>query len=205
MKKIFQILIIGLALASCAKEDFGITEIDNPRAEKKVAMYGETVAVKFNADGPWFAELKFLDGGKWAEISQMKGIESAGPGIVRVRFSKNETEQERVAELYVAVRGKDEMLVATFTQAAGENVSAMSASLNEIMDKRLREDYLWADDYAKLTIDKKVNYDKFLYTHLTQLGDVNIEDGDIIEDILLLQAKGISIPIFPRLLILKLQ
>lgn len=178
MKKIFYTaVVLLLVMVSCAKEDFGITEIDNPRADKKVTMYGETVTVKFMADGPWYAELVTDDGKDWAVISQMKGIESAGPGTVRVRFSKNEKEQERKAELYVAVRGKERILAATFTQAAGENVSAMSASLNEIMDKRLREDYLWADDYAKLTVDKTVNYDKFLYTHLTQLGEINIEDG----------------------------
>lgn len=178
MKKIFYFVLAALLLAaSCAKEDFGITEIDNPRAEKNVTMYGETVTVKFMADGPWYAELVTEDGGDWAVISQMKGIESAGQGTVRVRFAKNEQEQERQAMLYVAVKGKERLLVATFTQTAGENISAMSASLNEIMDQRLREDYLWADDYAKLTIDKTINYDKFLYTHLTQLGEINIEDG----------------------------
>ena len=177
MKRIFQLIFVALAFASCAQEDFGITEIENPRADKHITIYGETVAVNFVADGPWYAELELQGGGEWATISQMKGYETAGPGIVRVRFSKNETEAERVAELYVMVRGKERMLVATFTQAAGENVSAMSASLNEIMDKRLRKDYLWADDYAKLNIDKTINYDKFLFTHLTQLGDINIEDG----------------------------
>lgn len=177
MKRFFQLLIVALAFASCAKEDFGITDIDNPRADKKITIYGETVAINFNADGPWYAELELQGEGEWATIAQMKGFESAGPGVVRVRFSKNETESERTAELYVMVRGKERMLVATFTQAAGENVSAMSAALNEVMDKRLREDYLWADDYAKLTIDKTINYDKFLFTHLTQLGDINIEDG----------------------------
>ncbi len=174
--------LMAFAVLACAKEDFGISEIENPRAEKNVTVYGETVTVSFIADGPWYAELELKNGGEWATISQMKGIESAGPGTVRVRFSKNETESERVAELYVAVRGKDRMLVATFTQAAGENISAMSAALNEIMDKRLREDYLWADEYAKLTVDKTVNYDKFLYTHLTQLGDINIEDGGYYRD-----------------------
>lgn len=173
---------MALAVIACTKEDFGITEIENPRAEKNVTVYGETVTVSFVAEGPWYAELELKSEGEWATISQMKGIESAGPGTVRVRFSKNETESERVAELYVAVRGKDRMLVATFTQSAGENISAMSAALNEIMDKRLREDYLWADDYAKLEIDKTVNYDKFLYTHLTKLGDINIEDGGYYRD-----------------------
>ena len=182
MKQILYLALTALAVLACTKEDFGITEIENPRAEKNVTVYGETVTVKFVAEGPWYAELELKSEGKWATISQMKGIESAGPGTVRVRFSKNETESERVAELYVAVRGKDRMLVATFTQSAGENISAMSAALNEIMDKRLREDYLWADDYAKLEIDKTVNYDKFLYTHLTKLGDINIEDGGYYRD-----------------------
>lgn len=182
MKQILYLALMALAVIACTKEDFGITEIENPRAEKNVTVYGETVTVSFVAEGPWYAELELKSEGEWATISQMKGIESAGPGTVRVRFSKNETESERVAELYVAVRGKDRMLVATFTQSAGENISAMSAALNEIMDKRLREDYLWADDYAKLEIDKTVNYDKFLYTHLTKLGDINIEDGGYYRD-----------------------
>lgn len=170
-------MLAAFSFASCATEDFGITDIENPRADKQITIYGETVAVNFVAEGPWYAELELEGEGEWAVISQMKGLEAAGPGVVRVRFSKNDTESERIAKLYVMVRGKDRMLVATFTQAAGENVSALSAALNEIMDKRLREDYLWADDYAKLTIDKTINYDKFLYTHLTQLGEINIEDG----------------------------
>lgn len=182
VKRLLYMALMALAVIACTKEDFGITEIENPRAEKNVTVYGETVTVSFVAEGPWYAELELKSDGEWATISQMKGIESAGPGTVRVRFSKNETESERVAELYVAVRGKDRMLVATFTQSAGENISAMSAALNEIMDKRLREDYLWADDYAKLEIDKTVNYDKFLYTHLTKLGDINIEDGGYYRD-----------------------
>ena len=178
MNRFINIFLVALAvLVSCTKENFGISEIDNPRADKNVAMFGETITVKFMAEGSWYAELATSDGGDWATISQMKGIEAAGPGTIRIRFAKNETEQERTADLYVAVRGKERMKVATFTQAAGENISAMSAALNEVMDKRLREDYLWADDYAKLTIDKTINYDKFLYTHLTQLGEINIEDG----------------------------
>lgn len=183
MKRLFYMLSLALVVvSSCAKEDFGISEVDNPRADRNITMYGETVTVKFVAEGPWYAELTTSDGGNWAVISQMKGIESAGPGTVRVRFAKNETEEQRIADLYVAVRGKERKLLATFTQDAGENVSAMSAALNEVMDKRLREDYLWADDYAKLTIDKTVNYDKFLFTHLTKLGDINIEDGGYYRD-----------------------
>ena len=182
MKRLIYVFVALASLIACAEEDFGITEIDNPRAEKNISMYGETVTVKFTADGPWYAELVFGEEKEWAEISQMKGFETGGASTVRVRFSKNETENERVVELYAMVRGKDKMLLATFTQTAGENVSAMSAALNEIMDQRLREDYLWADDYAELDIDMTVSYDKFLYTHLTQLGDINIEDGGYYRD-----------------------
>lgn len=170
-------MLAACAFASCAKEDFGITEVENPRADKQINVYGETVAVNFVAEGAWYAELELDGDEEWAVISQMKGFEAAGKGVIRIRFAKNEKEEEREAKLYVMVRGKDRMLMATFTQAAGENISALSAALNEVMDKRLREDYLWADDYAKLTVDKTINYDKFLYTHLTQLGEVNIEDG----------------------------
>jgi hypothetical protein len=56
MKKMFYTaVVLLLVMVSCAKEDFGITEIDNPRADKKVTMYDETVTVKFMADGPWYA------------------------------------------------------------------------------------------------------------------------------------------------------
>lgn len=177
MKRILLLMLAAFAFASCAKEDFGITEVENPRADKQINVYGETVAVSFVAEGSWYAELELDGDEEWAVISQMKGFEAAGKGVIRIRFAKNEKEEEREAKLYVMVRGKDRMLMATFTQAAGENISALSAALNEVMDKRLREDYLWADDYAKLTVDKTINYDKFLYTHLTQLGEVNIEDG----------------------------
>lgn len=177
MKRILLLMLAAFAFASCVKEDFGITEIENPRADKQINVYGETVAVNFVAEGSWYAELELDGDEEWAVISQMKGFEAAGKGVIRIRFAKNEKEEEREAKLYVMVRGKDRMLMATFTQAAGENISALSAALNEVMDKRLREDYLWADDYAKLTVDKTINYDKFLYTHLTQLGEVNIEDG----------------------------
>ena len=50
------------------------------------------------------------------------------------------------------------------------------------MHGRLVDEYLWADDYKKLDIDMEISYDKFLYTHLTKLGDKNIEDGGYYRD-----------------------
>lgn len=172
-----------MALASCAKDEGpGLSSIENPRADKQVTVYGETVSVTFQAEGAWTAELDLKTGEGWAEISQVNGNDKAGKGTVRVRFSKNDTESERVAELYVTVKGRSRSLVATFTQTAGENVSAMSAYLNDYMHNRLLNEYLWAEEYSKLDVDMSISYDKFLYTHLTKLGDVNIEDGGYYRD-----------------------
>ncbi len=184
MKKIFIFVLSALiALVSCDKDGLGgISEVDNPRAEKQVARYGETVTVTFLADGPWEAEIVLKEGEGWADIAQVKDNDKAGRGTVRVRFSRNEQGVERSAELYVTVSGGERMLAASFTQAAGDDSSAMSAFLNQYMHGRLQEEYLWADEYNKLDVDMEVPYDKFLYTHLTQLGDTNIEDGGYYRD-----------------------
>lgn len=184
MKKLFLLIVSAvIALASCSKDEMGgISSIDNPRADKQVARYGETVSVTFQADGPWEAEIVLKDGEGWAEIAQVKDNDKAGKGTVRIRFARNEQGTERVAELYVTVSGGSRTLVGTFTQAAGDDTSAMSAYLNQYMHNRLVNEYLWADEYSKLDIDMEVSYDKFLYTHLTQLGDLNIEDGGYYRD-----------------------
>lgn len=184
MKKLFLLIVSAvIALASCSKDELGgISSIDNPRADKQVARYGETVTVTFQADGPWEAEIVLKDGEGWAEIAQVKDNDKAGKGTVRIRFARNEQGTERVAELYVTVSGGSRTLVGTFTQAAGDDTSAMSAYLNQYMHNRLVNEYLWADEYSKLEIDMEVPYDKFLYTHLTKLGDTNIEDGGYYRD-----------------------
>lgn len=182
MRKIIIIAMAVLALA-CKKETGpGLSSIDNPRADKLVSVYGETVTITFAADAAWTAELQLKSEGDWAAISQTSGNEKAGQGIIRVRFSKNETEDERTAELFVTVDGYDKKLIATLTQAAGENKSAMSEYLNKYMHERLVNEYLWADEYAKLDVNMGVSWDKFLYTYLTQLGDTNIEDGGYYRD-----------------------
>ena len=183
MKKILiYILMTVAALSSCAPEEFGITEVDNPRQDKQVARYGETVTVTFMAEAAWEAEIVLSEGEGWAEIAQTLGQEAAGKGTVRIRFAKNDVGLERTAELYIKVAGGEGVLAATFVQAAGDDSSSMSAHLNEYMHKRLSEEYLWAEDYKGLDIDMTVPYDEFLFTHLTMLGDTNIEDGGYYRD-----------------------
>lgn len=181
-----RILLICLALSlaiSCVREEdtvSGLDAVDNPRADKPVSKYGETVSVSFLADAAWEAFLDLKSGEGWAEISQVKGNDGPGKGIVRINFSEN-TGEERSAELYVSVGGGERVLAAAFTQAAGESISGLSAHLNGHMHKRLLEEYLWADEYAGLKVDMTVPYDVFLGTHLSQL-KTNMEDGGYFRD-----------------------
>ena len=183
MKKLIIAAMAVLAAIACSKEKGpGLSSIENPRADKLISVYGETVTITFSADAAWTAELELKSEGDWAEISQISGDQKAGQGIIRVRFTKNEKEEERTAELFVTVEGYDRKHIATLTQAAGENKSAMSEYLNKYMHERLIKEYLWADEYAKLNVNTEISYDKFLYTHLTQLGETNIEDGGYYRD-----------------------
>lgn len=183
MKKLIIAALAALAVIACSKEKGpGLSSIENPRADKLISVYGETVTITFSADAAWTAELELKSEGDWAEISQISGDQKAGQGIIRVRFTKNEKEEERTAELFVTVEGYDRKHIATLTQAAGENKSAMSEYLNKYMHERLLKEYLWADEYAKLNVNTGISYDKFLYTHLTQLGETNIEDGGYYRD-----------------------
>ena len=182
MKKLILMIAAVAAIACTTDGGSALSSIDNPRAEKLVSVYGETVTITFVAKDAWSADLVLNGGGDWAVISQTTGNDKAGQGIVRVRFTKNETEDERSAELYITVKGASKERIATLRQAAGENKSAMSAYLNNYMHQRLLKEYLWADEYAKLNVDMNVSYDKFLYTHLVQLGNTNIEDGGYYRD-----------------------
>ncbi len=183
IRKAIFLIILTLTTVACNKVSGpGISAIENPKADKQISVYGETVTITFAANAAWTAELVLNGEGEWATISQTTGTESAGQGIIRIRFTKNENEEERTAELYVTVDGYEKELIATLTQAAGENKSSMSEYLNKYMHERLLKEYLWADEYSKLNVGLGIPYDKFLYTHLTQLGDINIEDGGYYRD-----------------------
>ena len=74
--------IVALATIACSKESGpGLSAIENPRADKLISVYGETVTITFTADAAWTAELELKNEGNWATISQTSGNEKAGQGI----------------------------------------------------------------------------------------------------------------------------
>ena len=183
MKKlIYMVLsaVLVLATGACQKEmvkDAGITNLSNPMAGKKVFYKGETVQVKFTAEAAWTAELSVDPTDNWVKIAKVNGDDAAGDGYVRLDFAANETGEERKVILWIQVHGKEHRLGVPLTQASQPESSKMSEFLNEKMDEILQEKYLWATEYRALKKDLTVNYSDYLYTHLTQLGETNIEDG----------------------------
>ena len=169
-----------LVAGSCQKEtvkDTGISNVTNPMEGKSVYYKGETVEIKFKASAAWSAELEFKSGSGWAQITREKGKDAAGDGSVRMNFDANDSGEERALVLWVRVNGKTDFHGFEIKQASQPESSAMSEFLNDKMDQILSEKYLWANEYRALDRDLSVNYSDFLYTHLSKLGDVNIEDG----------------------------
>lgn len=169
-----------LAAGACQKEtvkDTGVSNVTNPMEGKSVYYKGETVEIKFKAAAAWTAELEFKNGEGWAQITREKGKEAAGDGSVRMNFDANESGEERALILWVKVNGKTDFHGFEIRQASQPESSAMSEFLNDKMDQVLSEKYLWAEEYRALEKDLTVNYSDFLYTHLTKLGETNIEDG----------------------------
>ena len=183
MKKLFYMMlsaVLVLSAGSCQKEtvkDTGITNLSNPMEGKSVYYKGESVTVRFTASAAWEAALSLGEDETWVEITRISGDDGAGDGYVRLNFEANETGQDRKVTLWIGVKGKADKLGIILTQAAQPESSKMSEYLNEKMDQVLQEKYLWAEEYRALEKDMSVNYSDYLYTHLTQLGETNIEDG----------------------------
>ena len=182
MKTIYRILtaLAVFAAVACSPEDVvdnGIQDVTNPMQGKSVYYKGETFDIKFKAEAAWTAELEFKQGEGWAQITRTKGNEAAGDGSVRLNFDANESGAERKVILWIRVNGKTDNLGFEIVQAGQPESSAMSEYLNSYMDEILEEDYLWAEQYRALERDLTVSYGDFLYTHLSKLGETNIEDG----------------------------
>lgn len=174
--------VLCIVVSGCSDDDmdFGISDIENPKNENVLSFYGETVTVSFMADGAWNAELSVSENENWVRIAEQKHNSEAGKGSVRIVFDKNKGKSERSVELFVTVSGHDRMSLCTFTQEASQN-GPVSEYLNKKMHEELLARYLWNGDYKELSdknqIDFDLDYEDFLFTNLTKLGETNIEDG----------------------------
>lgn len=176
------VLLSAAVFSSCTKEEnkqpTGVVSFTNPLASKNVSPYGETITFDLEVQAAYKVRIDFGSADKWATI--FSGAEGeAGSVKMRVLFDENKKVEERALKLYVKVDGFDETLLAEIVQSAAGVTETVKKNIeiNTYMHEILKKDYLWADEYSKLTPDLTVNFSDYLNTHLTQLGDVNIEDG----------------------------
>lgn len=183
------IIAVAAVLSGCGKnhepdpepkpdEKNGIVNFVNPASGRDVSSHGETVPCALMTKGEYTADLVFVSGGEeWARITSGDAGHE-GRNTVRIVFDANDTDMDRSAELFIHVKGNERVSVAVFNQ----QMNAMTAqknknrALNTYMHKRLQAEYLW-EQYNGLTVDLEMDYKEFLTTHLTRLGDINIEDG----------------------------
>lgn len=157
----------------------GIKLFTNPAEERSISFNGETLTCVLETTGPYEADLVLSSEAEdWAAIVKGQTGES-GRNNIRIVFEPNVSDSERQAELFVQVKDNSKVSVAQFTQSADGMSDAVkqNIALNTYMHEILLEEYLWADEYAKLDVDLEMDYNQFLSHHLLQLGDVNIEDG----------------------------
>lgn len=156
----------------------GVKSFVNPAEGREVSPNGETISCVLMSEGSYTAWLNFLSGGEdWVELTKGATGE-AGRNTVRLVFAANPTEEERAVELYVQVEGKEQISLAVFNQKKDENSAQLerNIALNTYMHNILQQEYLW-EEYNTLEVDLTMDYTQFLTTHLTKLGNVNIEDG----------------------------
>lgn len=159
----------------------GIQSFTNPADGRVITPSGETITCVVFTDAAYTAELVIHSGeSDWAKLNKGATGEK-GRNNIRIVFEENETEEERKAELMLEVDGYERTSLAVFTQNPSGKTAAMEQNmhLNGYMHDILLEDYLWADEYAKLDVDLTIDYTRFLDTYLMSMGDVNIEDGGL--------------------------
>lgn len=181
--RLLVIFILSCLVFSCNKPkdvvETGFSDLNNPKEEQTVSVYGETVKLTFNTKGAWTATLD--EGQDWVTLISQNGNDSAGRGSVKLEFAKNITGENRTVTLWITVTGYKKEVLAVFEQSSGFEESPMSDYLIAEMEKRLSTEYLWADAYNKIE-KTKVPYDEYLFANLTKLGATNIEDGGYYRD-----------------------
>lgn len=157
----------------------GIQSFTNPAEGRVITPGGETITCVLFSDASYEAELVLHSGEDgWAVMTKGDSGEK-GRNNIRIVFEENDTDLERKAELLITVDGFERVSAAVFTQNPSGKTAAIEQNmfLNGYMHDILLEDYLWADEYAKLDVDLEMDYTKYLNHHLMSLGEVNIEDG----------------------------
>lgn len=195
MKSIFkQILcccVVALCTASitgCSDSDegksgnTGFWDVVNPSEGAEISRYGETITISFTTNAGWSLEEPSVG---WVRVLKKTGDAEGGKCSLQLSIDPNNGKESRSTEIFVTVMGHSRSRLCTLTQASSSG-SKIDQFLNEKMDERLRNEYLWNTAYKALADKNQINfqtsYQNFLYENLTKLGETNIEDGGYYRD-----------------------
>lgn len=100
--------------------------------------------------------------------------DAAGKHSARVTVTRNDTSEERTAQLYITVTGYNRTVLYEFKQSAGAEDPVVTW-----IDERLRQEYYWLDEYneKRATFDFSLTYDKFLSSSLLSLTTNEMDGG----------------------------
>ena len=102
---------------------------------------------------------------------------SGGTFNSTVKVKKNESREERKANIYITVSGGERELLLTITQK-GATMNEIEDEVLAYVDKRLQEEYYWLEEYneKRSTFDPTLAADEYLDESLLSL-TTNIADG----------------------------
>lgn len=98
----------------------------------------------------------------------------AGKHSARVTVTRNDSPDERTAQLLITVKGYNRTVLYEFVQSAGAEDPVVTW-----IDERLSEEYYWLDEYneKRPTFDFSLTYDKFLSSSLLSLTTNEMDGG----------------------------
>lgn len=100
--------------------------------------------------------------------------DAAGKHSARVTVTRNDSPDERTAQLLITVKGYNRTVLYEFVQSAGAEDPVVTW-----IDERLSKEYYWLDEYneKRPTFDFSLTYDKFLSSSLLSLTTNEMDGG----------------------------
>lgn len=157
-------LTLILPVTSCQKEDdidYGVSDYSWKDGSTIDLSMNSPLSVSFAADAQWTASADL----SWCLLYDCKG--ESGDNVIKI-LPFTTTEVERTATVTIKVSGFSPIRFRVRQKPDAGRVSK-DVQINIQMDKYLRDNYLWNDEYASLDVDYTMNYQDFLFNNLASM------------------------------------
>ena len=183
-------LIVALAVATpmltaCTKDNTDNKETPKPKptpeagftytgGDQTCTAAESTISFSFSTTAGFVLD---TDKTNIVEFLTPEQSSSGGTFNSTVKVKKNESREERKANIYITVSGGERELLLTITQK-GATMNEIEDEVLAYVDKRLQEEYYWLEEYneKRSTFDPTLAADEYLDESLLSL-TTNIADG----------------------------